>query len=175
MHPTRGQATLATIEALREASLLIRSHHENYDGSGYPDGLKGEDIPIGARIIALADYLDWSIQTAIENENPILFALLNVEKEIWEKFDPNMYHWLEKPAQVCYSGMAVKEDERLVVVVPNVLAPGMILGKDIWSGTRILLLRKGSQLDEHNIDTIRRIYQYDPPNVSFVQLERKLL
>lgn len=86
-----------------------------------------------------------------------------------------MYHWLEKPAQVCYSGMAVKEDERLVVVVPNVLAPGMILGKDIWSGTRILLLRKGSQLDEHNIDTIRRIYQYDPPNVSFVQLERKLL
>jgi HD-GYP domain-containing protein (c-di-GMP phosphodiesterase class II) len=37
---------------------LIRSHHERYDGKGYPDGLKGDAIPIGARVLALADAFD---------------------------------------------------------------------------------------------------------------------
>ena len=37
---------------------IIRSHHEKYDGTGYPDGLKGSDIPLSARIVALADYYD---------------------------------------------------------------------------------------------------------------------
>src|SRR5256885_3707260 len=37
---------------------LVRSHHERFDGAGFPDGLKGKDIPIGARIIAVADFYD---------------------------------------------------------------------------------------------------------------------
>src|SRR5437016_11047624 len=43
---------------LADAVPAIRHHHERYDGSGYPDGLKGEEIPLGARIIHVADALD---------------------------------------------------------------------------------------------------------------------
>jgi HD-GYP domain-containing protein (c-di-GMP phosphodiesterase class II) len=49
---------LATIAFLEKASKVVLHHHERYDGTGYPDGLKGEDIPMGARLIAVADAFD---------------------------------------------------------------------------------------------------------------------
>lgn len=55
-HPLLGELHLkASARALDEVPALIRWHHERWDGLGYPDGLKGEEIPVGARIIALAD------------------------------------------------------------------------------------------------------------------------
>lgn len=59
-HPAMGEKImLATqLEGVDIAAGLIRHHHENYDGSGYPDKLAGESIPIGARIIAVADGYD---------------------------------------------------------------------------------------------------------------------
>ncbi|HOJ15368.1 MAG TPA: HD domain-containing phosphohydrolase, partial [Deltaproteobacteria bacterium] len=58
LHPIRGQAAVDQIEDLRPVSALIRHHHERYDGKGYPDGVKGEEIPLGARIMAVADHID---------------------------------------------------------------------------------------------------------------------
>jgi HD-GYP domain-containing protein (c-di-GMP phosphodiesterase class II) len=43
------------VEPLRQAREIVKHHQECYDGSGYPDGLKGEEIPLGARIVAVAD------------------------------------------------------------------------------------------------------------------------
>ncbi len=57
-HPVIGEKILAPIELLRNFVPLVRSHHERYDGYGYPDGLVGEDIPLGARIIAVASSYD---------------------------------------------------------------------------------------------------------------------
>ena len=54
-HPERSAATVVGIPYLEGLAPLVRHHHEWWDGSGYPDGLMGEDIPIGARIIRLAD------------------------------------------------------------------------------------------------------------------------
>ena len=54
-HPVRGQAAIDCIEDFRGPGILIRHHHEWYNGRGFPDGLKGDNIPIGARIIAIAD------------------------------------------------------------------------------------------------------------------------
>ena len=54
-HPVIGAEVISHIPALRMLSPLIRSHHERWDGKGYPDGLAGNQIPIGARIIAVAD------------------------------------------------------------------------------------------------------------------------
>lgn len=58
LHPEKGVAILAPIEQLKGVLPGILHHHEKYNGSGYPDGLKGEDIPIEARIIAVADAFD---------------------------------------------------------------------------------------------------------------------
>jgi HD-GYP domain-containing protein (c-di-GMP phosphodiesterase class II) len=58
-HPIRSAELIANISNLRgRVELAVRHHHENYDGSGYPEGLKGESIPIGSRIIMIADTLD---------------------------------------------------------------------------------------------------------------------
>jgi response regulator RpfG family c-di-GMP phosphodiesterase len=57
-HPALGADILAKITAFGQEALLVRHHHENWDGSGYPDGLAGEEIPLGARIIKVADCMD---------------------------------------------------------------------------------------------------------------------
>jgi putative nucleotidyltransferase with HDIG domain len=57
-HPTDGAELIATMTRLRELVPAVRHHHENWDGSGYPDGLKGQDIPMASRIIMFADTFD---------------------------------------------------------------------------------------------------------------------
>lgn len=57
-HPIIGVEMIKNIPFLAPAIPVIRSHHEHWDGSGYPDGLSGEEIPIAARIVAVADSLD---------------------------------------------------------------------------------------------------------------------
>jgi HD-GYP domain-containing protein (c-di-GMP phosphodiesterase class II) len=57
-HPVAGAAVVGRFSGYRGCAKLVRHHHERWDGSGYPDGLGGEDIPFGARILAVADAFD---------------------------------------------------------------------------------------------------------------------
>ena len=57
-HPIYGAKLFSNAPHLQDLVPMVRNHHENYDGTGYPDQLQGEDIPIGARIVALADVFD---------------------------------------------------------------------------------------------------------------------
>jgi putative two-component system response regulator len=57
-HPLQGARIVEPLQSLREVVPLIRSHHERLDGSGYPDGLRGDDIPLLVRILAIADVYD---------------------------------------------------------------------------------------------------------------------
>lgn len=57
-HPEAGERICAPLKAFRSVLPIIRHHHEKFDGSGYPDGLRGEDIPLTARILQLADVYD---------------------------------------------------------------------------------------------------------------------
>lgn len=57
-HPRLGAMLLEPFSFLREATVMIAHHHERWDGSGYPYGLRGEFIPLGARILAVADAFD---------------------------------------------------------------------------------------------------------------------
>ena len=57
-HAPIGAQVLAAIEFPYPVAPIVRHHHENWDGSGYPDGLKGEDIPLGARILSVVDCFD---------------------------------------------------------------------------------------------------------------------
>jgi putative two-component system response regulator len=57
-HPTRGEQLCKHVPSLQAVLPIIRHHHEHWDGSGYPDGLKGEEIPLLARILQMADIYD---------------------------------------------------------------------------------------------------------------------
>jgi len=90
-HPVIGYEALKHIEFLADALPIVRHHHERYDGKGYPDGLKGDEIPIGARIFAIADAFD-----AMTSDRPYRKAM-PVEKALWEiaacsgtQFDPDI-------------------------------------------------------------------------------------
>lgn len=63
-HPIRGAEILAPVDYLRLTGIteMVRRHHESFDGQGYPDGLAGKEIPLGARIIAVADSLSAILQ-----------------------------------------------------------------------------------------------------------------
>jgi HD-GYP domain-containing protein (c-di-GMP phosphodiesterase class II) len=69
-HPVIGAQIVAPFEFLAAGALVIRHHHERWDGSGYPDGLIGRAIPLGARIVAAADVFD-----ALISERPYRAAL----------------------------------------------------------------------------------------------------
>jgi HD-GYP domain-containing protein (c-di-GMP phosphodiesterase class II) len=64
-HPVTGEAILKPVERMRGVSQVLRHHHERWDGTGYPDGLRGEAIPVSARILAVVD-----AYSAIRDERP---------------------------------------------------------------------------------------------------------
>jgi len=57
-HPLEGYKALARVDFLHDAAEIVYAHHEHYDGTGYPRGLRGEEIPLGARLFMVADVLD---------------------------------------------------------------------------------------------------------------------
>jgi putative two-component system response regulator len=57
-HPIVGAQIVAPLEFFAEGAVILRHHHERQDGSGYPDGLRGDLVPVGARIVAIADIYD---------------------------------------------------------------------------------------------------------------------
>lgn len=57
-HPVTGYEILRKVEDFQHIAVLVRHHHERWDGRGYPDGLSGTDIPLGSRILAVADSID---------------------------------------------------------------------------------------------------------------------
>lgn len=57
-HSEKGYQILMNTDLFRDVARIVRSHHERFDGNGYPDGLSGFEIPFGARIIAVADSID---------------------------------------------------------------------------------------------------------------------
>jgi HD-GYP domain-containing protein (c-di-GMP phosphodiesterase class II) len=69
-HPVIGARIVAPLEFFNEGAIIVRHHHERMDGSGYPDGLIGDQIPVGARIVAVADIYD-----ALTSDRPYRRAL----------------------------------------------------------------------------------------------------
>lgn len=90
-HCEIGYAVLERIPFLKEAAEIVLSHQECYDGSGYPHGLKGEQIPIGARIFAVADTLDAMISDRpYRKALPISAARDEIERFSGRQFDPRV-------------------------------------------------------------------------------------
>ena len=90
-HPEQGEAILEDIKQLRDILPIIRHHHERIDGRGYPDGLKGDDIPVGARILHVADTFDAIMADRPYRPSPGLeFAMSELVKFAGRQFDPRV-------------------------------------------------------------------------------------
>jgi putative nucleotidyltransferase with HDIG domain len=120
IHPVVGAEILERVEFPYPVVPIVRSHHEKWDGTGYPDGLKGEEIPIGARILAAVDCLDaLASDRQYRRALPLNEAMAEVAKLSGKAFDP---------AVVAILGRKYVELERSATNQPVAMAQ---LSKDI--------------------------------------------
>jgi len=103
-HPTESASLVEKVAAFRDAVPAIRHHHEAWDGTGYPDGLKGEEIPLLARILTVADWYE-----AMSSDRPYRTALSR--EEVLDEIRSNA---------------GVKLDPKVVEVFLELLAEGVI-------------------------------------------------
>ncbi|AWM41087.1 Cyclic di-GMP phosphodiesterase response regulator RpfG [Gemmata obscuriglobus] len=91
-HTTKGAEILSSIPEMGPIIPIVRSHHERWDGGGYPDGLAGEGIPLLARVVAVADAFDAMTSNRPYHENkkgkPPSWAFGEVERQAGKQFDP---------------------------------------------------------------------------------------
>jgi len=88
-HTEAGERILSAAPALADLAGLVRSHHERFDGSGYPDGLSGVDIPLGARIMAVADAFVAMMHKRPYSDTITVFeALAELRRCAGSQFDP---------------------------------------------------------------------------------------
>jgi len=155
-HPIKGQAVLMSLDPLQEAAKIIRCHHEQYNGQGYPEGLMGEEIPLGARILSVVNDFDalligtlWT-QKYSQNE-----ALEYIGKHRGSYYDPKV---VEK---FILGYKPVVEDkwdkESIKELKSNSLLEGMVLARDLFTPEEVLMLAKDHVLDERLILRIQNI------------------
>jgi diguanylate cyclase (GGDEF)-like protein len=90
-HPALGVGILAPVEELAPALPAVKHHHERFDGNGYPDGLKGEEIPLIARIVSVADAFDSMIRARPYGYGVSRKAALEeIEENSGSQFDPRI-------------------------------------------------------------------------------------
>ena len=100
-HPVIGASIIGDAQGLKDIADVVLHHHERYDGLGYPSGLKGEEIPLSARIIAVADSIDAMTSKRIYRESMSLDdCRKEIEKNIGKMYDPaiaqiTLEHWKE--------------------------------------------------------------------------------
>jgi response regulator RpfG family c-di-GMP phosphodiesterase len=150
-HPALGQMVLLPIQELSLAGTYIRGQHENVDGSGFPDHIKHNDIPMGARILAIAvDYDELQMGLVLPQSISAEHARLYVKENSGRRYDPDLVKCLIRAIE----GQTSKIRE--ITLTSAQLVPGMVLSRDLYSSARFLLLAKGRKLDTSIIQHICR-------------------
>jgi HD-GYP domain-containing protein (c-di-GMP phosphodiesterase class II) len=88
-HPEYGWAVLRAVPGFERVSLFVLHHHEAFDGKGYPAGLRGDEIPIGSRIVSVMDSFDAMVSSRPYRKGlPLEEAIRRLQAEIGKQFDP---------------------------------------------------------------------------------------
>jgi len=156
-HAVKGETALMPLEQLRGVGKLVRCHHERFDGLGYPDGLAGAAIPLGARILALANDFDaMQIGTLGPKRMTASDAADYINRTSGKRYDPAVVTaFLEE------RGSAVAAQARDLCLTPKFLRPGMTLARDLISEEGVLLLAADYVLDETLIKQMTEFERVD--------------
>ncbi|WP_313073631.1 HD-GYP domain-containing protein [Lacrimispora sp.] len=105
-HPKTGADILSKSRHLNELKDIVLYHHESYDGKGYPSGLKGKEIPLGARIIAICDSIDaMTSDRGYRKAYTLDYCYEEIKKNLGKMYDPDigalaLLHWSKVTATV---------------------------------------------------------------------------
>ena len=143
-HPVEGAALVARIPGLDEVATMVRHHHEEFGGSGYPHGLQGEAIPIGARIIAVADAFDNFLNMRSRyTDAKVSTALKYVQAQSATHFDPKLVRILEELFQS--EQIEIPESNEVEISLRE-LRTGMVLSRDLVTTSGKTLLQGGTMV-----------------------------
>lgn len=154
-YPVHGEHALTSVEGLSKARQFIRSHCEYFNGSGFPDGLKGESIPLGARVLRVArDYV--GLQTGLVLPQPLDHegAADYIESHAKTLYDPDIVEIFKRIRGKLTLDIAPAEE---MMCRSHALKPGMTLTRDLLSESGMLLVARGQALTENVIDKILKI------------------
>jgi putative nucleotidyltransferase with HDIG domain len=161
-HPAKGQQLLKGVAQLANAAKIIRHHHEANDGSGYPDGLAGQAIPYGARILALAnDYDALQMGTLLLHSHTPREAQEYLVKQRGKRYDPVV---VDAFTALLTESQAKSEPE-FSVTVPE-LRLGMLLTRDLMHPDGHVLLARGRIVDNAVMAKLRRIEEMAAPGLT---------
>jgi len=152
-HPLIGQAALIGMAHLQGAAVLIRSHHECFDGSGYPDKLHRDQIPLGARILAVVNDYDALLTGGFSGQRyspqEARDFLLDEGRR---RYDPAVVkHFIALLNKTGQQQMGVPEE---LSIKSGALKSGMVLTKDLLTKEGVMLLSRGHVLDKDLIDKV---------------------
>lgn len=152
-HTSRAEQLLMPLDDLQGAAKIIRAQHERFDGQGFPDGLEGEAIPLGARILTVAnDYFLLQIGAMSAKRIPEEDAKALIIRGTRNRYDVAVVDAFKRVFDVFDQDASIKS------VKVTQLLPGMVLANDVISPEGLLLLPADYVLDENYIEKLR-IYE----------------
>jgi response regulator RpfG family c-di-GMP phosphodiesterase len=154
-HPVLGQELAGFAHNLQTVGVVIRSHHERYDGTGYPDRLAGDNIPWLGRLLAVAAGYASSDRPPEEAEEAVKLASGTL-------YDPDAVRAFLRALPKAN----VPRKEREVLL--SELRPGMILAKGIYTANGLLLIPEGQQLSATSIDKLLNHNRINPISQSLI-------
>jgi len=154
-HAAIGEQALMPLEEMQSVAAVIRAHHERFDGQGFPDKRAGNDIPLGARILAIVDTFD-DLQNGHLVETPLTTqeARTMLRHSRGTQFDPevlDVFLHITEPERP-------KPPTAAIQMTTDQLEPDMVLAKDLVSTTGVLMLTAGQSV---NALLIRRIREFE--------------
>lgn len=158
-HPVKGEAISKLIPNIGNVPLIIRHHHENYNGSGFPDALNQQNIPLISRILRVANDFDNFLngESTFQNVTPHM-AYDEIEKFSNQYYDSNIVQAFKKFLAKKISSMNFEEIE----VLYKDLKENMVLSRDLITHRGVFLLHKNTVLRAATIAKITAHQKFDP-------------
>ncbi len=170
-HAVKGQELVDGFEELQGIGVLIRHHHEEFDGGGFPDGLVGERIPLGARIISLANFIDhaFTAETGIDAKYQVT---RKIAAGMGTLFDPD----LSAAANLAVKEILVDHPVPRVEIEQELqlkdLRIGMVLTRDIYNLLGLLIVERGTVTADALEYVKKNRLTISPSRVVYVQKSR---
>lgn len=156
-HPLTGQAALMGLDRLKEAAELICFHHERFDGMGYPSALAGSSIPLGARILAVANEYDALQNGTLLNQHiSSAKACEFIAAGSGKRYDPAVVDAFKQ-----VMGLAEQRTELAQEVRAINLKSGMMLAHDLTAPNGMLLLSCDHVLDDFMIEKLHQFEHHE--------------
>ncbi|AWM94058.1 two-component system response regulator [Pseudomonas sp. 31-12] len=145
-YPKQSESLLMTLDPMKDAARLILHHQERWDGTGFPDRLKGEAIPLGSRWLKLAvDFIELQRGLILERQMNSDEALVYIRQYAGRLYDPDLVEDFIKVCAAYLSDVSLA-DPTVKVMSTRDLAAGMILARNLNADNGMLLLNAGKVL-----------------------------